>query len=77
MSHLKENNQSYLSHLKFAWKIAFYMLFSFCFLLFHGAVPFAPMPKIFTIENITRKMKKWDAYLKINKHQGKNNAKDT
>ena len=67
MSHLKENKQSYLKHLKFAWSAAFYMLFSFCFLLVHGAVPFIQIPQLFTIEGISRKMRKWDAYLKLRK----------
>tara|TARA_R100001129_G_scaffold146552_1_gene107830 strand:- start:559 stop:771 length:213 start_codon:yes stop_codon:yes gene_type:complete len=65
--HLKENNQTYLNHLKFAWTAAFYMLFSFCFLLVHGAVPFIPTPELFSIEGVARKMKKWDAYLKLRK----------
>ena len=67
LKHLKENNQSYLTHLKFAWTIAVHMLFSFCFLLVHGAVPFIPIPQLFTIEGISRKMRKWDAYLKLRK----------
>jgi len=67
VSHLKENNQTYLNHLKFAWTIAFYMLFSFCFLLIHGAVPLIPTPQLFSIDTISRKMRKWDAYLKLRK----------
>tara|TARA_A100001391_G_C4915048_1_gene237529 strand:- start:324 stop:533 length:210 start_codon:yes stop_codon:yes gene_type:complete len=67
VNHLKENNQTYLKHLRFAWTVAFYMLFSFCFLLVHGAVPFIPTPQLFTIEGISRKMRKWDAYLKLRK----------
>lgn len=71
LEHLKESNQTYLNHFKFAWIVAFNMLFSFCFLLVHGVLPFIPMPNLFSLETMTRKMKKWDAYLKINKHQGK------
>ena len=67
MKHLKENNQTYLGHLKFAWTVAFYMMFSFCFLLVHGAVPFIPTPQLFSIDTISRKMRKWDAYLKLRK----------
>tara|TARA_Y100000114_G_scaffold78037_1_gene71804 strand:- start:366 stop:578 length:213 start_codon:yes stop_codon:yes gene_type:complete len=65
--HLKENNQSYLKHVKFAWVVAFYMLFSSCFLLVHGLMPFIPMPQLFSVESISRKMRKWDAYLKLRK----------
>tara|TARA_R100001591_G_scaffold109787_1_gene120277 strand:- start:491 stop:700 length:210 start_codon:yes stop_codon:yes gene_type:complete len=67
VKYLKENNQPYLKHLKFAWTAAFYMLFSICFLLVHGVIPFIPIPKLFSIENIARKIKKWDAYLKLRK----------
>ena len=67
MKHLKENKQSYLSHLKFAWTAAFYMLFSICFLLVHGIAPFIPVPRLFNIESVARKMKKWDAYAKLRK----------
>ena len=67
MNHLEESNQSYLNHFKFAWMVAFHMLFSFCFLLVHGLMPFIPMPKLFSIESMTRKMKKWDAYEKLRK----------
>ena len=43
------------------------MSFSICFILLNGLIPFLPIPKLFTIENITHKMKKWDAYLKLRK----------
>ena len=65
MRHLKENNENYLTHLKFAWTVAVYMLFSSCFLLIHGLLPILPVPKLFGIEKIARKMKKWDAHRKI------------
>ena len=67
MKHLKENNQTFLDHVKLAWLIAFHMLFSCCFLLIHGVLPFVPMPKLFSIETMTRKMKKWNSYLKMKK----------
>mgnify|MGYP003111546674 CR=1 FL=1 len=65
--HLKENNESYLDHLKFSWNVAFHMLLSFCFLFVHGIMPFIPTPRLFSISGMTHKMKKWDAYCKIRK----------
>ena len=59
--------KNYINNLKFTWIIAFYMLLCFCFLLVHGAAPFIPMPQLFTVGNITHKMKKWDNYLKVTK----------
>ena len=65
--HLENSDQTYLVHLKFAWTVAFYMLFSFCFLLIHGLLPFIPIPKLFNISGMTRKMKKWDNYIIVKK----------
>ena len=65
--HLKQNNQTYLKHFKFAWVVAFNMLFSVCFFLVHGVFPFFPIPTWFNLENMTRKMRKWDARAKVKK----------
>jgi len=67
LGHLKENKETYFNHLVFAWRAAFYMLVSSCFLLIHGLLPIISPPKLFNIENISRKMRKWDAYLKLRK----------
>ena len=67
MNHLKENKQSYLDHLKFAWIIAFYMFVSSCFFIIHGVFPFAPIPKKFNLERMLQKIKKWYAYRQIRK----------
>tara|TARA_Y100000114_G_C11706810_1_gene301380 strand:+ start:333 stop:554 length:222 start_codon:yes stop_codon:yes gene_type:complete len=67
VKHLKENNQTYVSHIKFAWRIALHMLVSSCFLLIHGLLPFVPIPKLFSLEGMTHKMKKWDNYVKVTK----------
>jgi len=62
---MREKN--YFVHLKFAWTVSLYMLFSAFFLFIHGLIPCLFLPESFTVNNITRKMKKWDAYLKIKK----------
>tara|TARA_R100001440_G_scaffold62544_3_gene82583 strand:+ start:77 stop:283 length:207 start_codon:yes stop_codon:yes gene_type:complete len=59
------SKKNYINNLKFSLKVAIYMSFSICFILLNGLIPFSPIPKLFTIEGITHKMKKWDAYLKI------------
>jgi len=61
------SKKNYINNLKFSLKAATYMSFSICFILLNGLIPFLPIPKLFTIENITHKMKKWDAYLKLRK----------
>ena len=67
LKHLKENNETYLNHLKFAWVAAFHMLISCCFFLVHGLIPAIPIPKLFNLEAMYRKLKKWDAYSQIRK----------
>ena len=65
--HLKENNETYVSHLKFAWTVAFYMFMSCCFFLVHGIIPTIKIPKLFNLEAMSRKLRKWDAYSQIRK----------
>ena len=67
IKHLKQNNESYVTHFIFAWRAAFYMSISSCFLLIHGLLPIIPVPRLFNIESMARKMRKWDAYSKLRK----------
>jgi hypothetical protein len=67
MKHLKENNETYLSHLKFAWTAAFHMIISSCFFLIHGLLPLIPIPKQFNLNRMLQKVRKWDAYAVIRK----------
>ena len=67
MRHLKENNETYLSHLKFAWTAAFHMIISSCFFLIHGLLPLFPIPKEFNLGRMLQKVRKWDAYSQIRK----------
>jgi len=67
VKHLKNNNETYFSHLVFAWKVAFNMLSSFLCFAIHGLLPFIPIPKMFNLGAMTHKLKKWDAYSQIRK----------
>jgi hypothetical protein len=67
MKHLEENNETYLSHLKFAWTAGFYMFVSSCFFLVHGLIPLIPIPKLFNLSRMSQKVRKWDAYSQIRK----------
>ena len=44
-NHLKYNNETYLSHLRFAVGLGLYLLVSGAFFLVHGILPFVQMPK--------------------------------
>ena len=67
LGHLRENKETYFSHMKFAWTVAFHMLVSCCFFLAQGLMPLIPIPKLFNLEAMTRKLRKWDAYSQIRK----------
>ena len=67
LGHLRENKETYFSHLVFAWRAAFHMIFSSCCLLIHGLLPFIPTPRLFNISYMARKLRKWDAYSQIRK----------
>ena len=71
MKHLEENNETYLSHLKFAWTAAFHMLVSSSCLLVHGLLPFIPTPRLFSISTMARKSRRWSVYAEIRKLEGK------
>ena len=71
IKHLKENNETYFGHLKFAWTAAFHMLVSSCCLLVHGLLPLIPTPRLFNIATMARKLKKWEIYSLVRKMEGK------
>ena len=63
--HLKENNETYLSHMLFASNVALYLsVASICYCV-HAALPFVPVPERFTLESIVNKCVKWHNYTVI------------
>ena len=45
MGHLKDNNETYLSHLKFAGSLGIGFLYRSAFFLVHGFLPMVEIPK--------------------------------
>jgi|TARA_E500000318_G_scaffold67980_2_gene62748 hypothetical protein len=45
IKHLKENNETYLSHLKFAGSLGLGFLYRAIFFLIHGFLPMVEIPK--------------------------------
>ncbi|HAI41094.1 MAG TPA: hypothetical protein DCM40_24790 [Maribacter sp.] len=45
IKHLKENNETYISHLKFAGSIGLGFLYRSAFFLVHGFLPMVEIPK--------------------------------
>ena len=62
MKHLKENNETYLSHLVFASKVAIHLGLSSTFLIIHGIFPVWDPPKSFNLDSMCRKIQAWNDY---------------
>ena len=64
MRHLKENNETYLSHLKFATTIGLTLMLRGGIFLVHGLLPVCEIPKKFNIEDTREKLNKWNTQAK-------------
>ena len=62
MKHLQENNETYISHLIFAHKIAIHLCLSGICLIAHGLFPCWDIPKAFNLESICKKVQDWNDY---------------
>jgi hypothetical protein len=60
MKHLKENNETYFSHLIFAHKIALHLCLSGVCLVVHGLFPFWDPPEAFNLDSICKKVQGWN-----------------
>ena len=64
MKHLKENNETYLSHLTFAAKMSIHLFIRSVFFMFHAIFPFIDVPESFNLNNTCKLITKWDKYAK-------------
>lgn len=62
MKHLKENNESYISHLLFAGKIGVYLSLVSTFFVVHSLFPFVKIPRGYNLEALKYKADSWNAY---------------
>ena len=62
MKHLKENNETYLSHLKFATAIGLSLMLRAAVFVLHGILPMVPVPSSLNLEATNNKLAKWNAY---------------
>ena len=58
--HLKENNISYLEHLRFACKIGLTLIFRGYVFLIHGFFPFANIPEKWNLEKTSEDLENWN-----------------
>jgi len=64
MRHLKENNETYLSHLRFAGWIGISLVVRGTMFLLHGLFPVVEMPNRFNLESTVEKLAEWNEYAK-------------
>ena len=62
MKHLRENNETYLSHLSFAGRVGLSLIFRGMIFLVHGLLPIIMIPKIFNLEATIKKLSDWEEY---------------
>jgi hypothetical protein len=64
MKHLKENSETYLSHLKFAGTIGLQLIFRGMVFIFHGLLPICEIPKSIDLNNTCELINRWSKYAK-------------
>jgi len=61
-NHLKDNNESYLTHLLFAGKIGLSLLLRGAVFILHGLLPLWDIPARLNLENLRDKADKWNKH---------------
>ena len=64
MKHLKENNETYLSHMMFAGKMSIHLFIRSILFMFHAIFPFINVPESLNLKNTCKLINKWDTYAK-------------
>jgi len=62
VKHLKENKETYLSHLFFAGKVGLTLIFRGVLFLLHALLPFRDIPKRWNLESTSIKLYRWNEY---------------
>jgi DNA-binding transcriptional regulator/RsmH inhibitor MraZ len=62
MSHVSDNNETYLSHLLFAGTAGIHFTVAGVMFLVHAVLPFIQIPARFNIEGMRDKVERWDEY---------------
>ena len=60
MKHLKDNNEIYITHFKFAWGIGLSLAMRGFMFLLHGFIPAIGIPKSLNLEATSEKIVEWN-----------------
>ena len=69
MKHLKENNETYFSHLKFAGAIGIQLALRGIILILHGLFPVCEVPKSVDLNNTCELLSRWNDYARRRKEK--------
>jgi len=69
MKHLKQNNETYLSHLLFAGKVGLTLVFRGIIFLLHAVFPICKVSKYLNLRSTGDKLYKWDKYAQKRKRK--------
>jgi hypothetical protein len=69
MKHLKENNETYFSHLKFAGAIGIQLALRGVILILHGLLPVCEVPKSVDLNSTCELLSKWNNYARRRKEK--------
>jgi hypothetical protein len=64
MKHLRENNETYFSHLKFAGTMGIQLLVRGIVFIIHGLFPVCGVPKCIDLRSTCELINKWNDYAK-------------
>jgi hypothetical protein len=67
MKHLKDNNETYLSHLKFAGSIGLALIIRGAIFGLHALVPLCNIPRRFNLEQTSKDLLDWNEHTKERK----------
>jgi hypothetical protein len=62
MKHLKDTNETYISHFKFASKIGVILVIRGIIFVLHAAFPICNIPKKWNLEDTMTKVYKWNLH---------------
>jgi hypothetical protein len=64
MKHLRKNNETYFSHLKFVSSVGIQLCIRGIILILHGLLPVCEVPKSVDLNNTCELISKWNTYAK-------------
>jgi len=63
MKHLRDNNETYFSHFKFASGVGLTLVFRGVIFLLHAVLPICMIPKRWNLEGTTAQFEAWNTYV--------------